>query len=79
MDISGIAIFVACVIVLIYGYVKNDRNMMLVAAIALFLSAGLRDFLRDAREASQEAQAGFRDGWEASQRAKFEAASAPKK
>jgi hypothetical protein len=78
MTISGIAIFVACVIILIYGYVKNNRNLMLAAAIALFLSTGLREFLSDAREAQRNAQAGFRDGYEAAQKAKSQA-SAPQK
>ena len=44
MAISGIAIFVACVVILLYGYLRNNRNMMLCAAIALFLSTGLREF-----------------------------------
>ena len=78
MDISGIAIFVACVVILIYGYVRNNRNMMLGAAIALFLSTGLREFLRDAREAQTDFQAGFRDGWAAAGKAKSQA-SAPQK
>ena len=78
MTIAGIAIFVACVVVLMYGYVRNNRNMMLGAAIALFLSTGLREFLRDAKEAQTGFQAGFRDGWEAAGKAKSEA-SAPQK
>lgn len=36
-----IALFVAGLILLVFGYRKNHRNLMLCAAITLFLSAAL--------------------------------------
>lgn len=65
MSVLTSAAFVASVAALIYGYTRNNRNIMLAAALALFLSAGLGEFVEDVRDARQDFQAGFREGWEA--------------
>jgi hypothetical protein len=63
MSLLPIVFFAASVAALIYGYIQNNRNVMLAAALALFLSVGLREFVRDVRNAQEEFGAGFRDGW----------------
>jgi len=47
-----ITLFVVGLILLVVGYRKNHRNLLLCAAITLFLSAGLGSMVE-----------GFRDGY----------------
>jgi hypothetical protein len=67
MRLLPIAFFIASVAALVYGYIRNNRNIMLAAALALFLSVGVHEFIRDVRGAKEEFQAGFREGWTAAQ------------
>ena len=43
MTIMEIALLAAGLVALVVGYRKNHRNLLLTAAILLFLAAGLRD------------------------------------
>lgn len=52
MYIIEIALFVIGLILLVVGYRNNHRNLLLCAAITLFLSAGLSSMVY-----------GFRDGY----------------
>ena len=52
MDFVELALFVAGVAVLVVGYRKNDRNLMLAAAILLLLAGALGGMVE-----------GFLDGW----------------
>ena len=79
MSLLPIVFLVASVAALIYGYIQNNRNIMLAAALTLFLSVGLREFIRDVRNAQEEFGAGFRDGWAAGAPPKSEASGVDRK
>jgi hypothetical protein len=74
--ILNLAVLVVCFIALIYGYVQNNRNIMLGAAIALLLSAGFGESVRQIREGFQ---AGYSAGREAAKGAASTASSTPGK
>jgi hypothetical protein len=71
--VLNLVVFVVCLIALVYGYVRNNRNIMLGAGVALLLSTGLGESVRQAREGFQ---AGYREGREAASSAASNAASA---
>jgi len=54
--INKISIIIECLgmIGLIYGYIKKNRNIMLISALALWFGGSLGDAVR-----------GFIDGWNA--------------
>ena len=74
--ILNLMVLVVCFIALIYGYVQNNRNIMLGAAVALLLSAGIGESVREIREGFQ---AGYSDGRKAANSAASTASSTPGK
>ncbi|MEJ6007419.1 hypothetical protein WG899_17865 [Paucibacter sp. AS339] len=55
----SIALFICSFATLLYGYFKNHRQIMLAAAIALYLSGVFGDY---AHVAMSDAQSGFQAG-----------------
>jgi hypothetical protein len=53
---ASLGLFIIGIIVLVVGYRKNDRNMLVVAAIILFTSAALEDFVQGFEEGLMEDQ-----------------------
>ena len=53
---ASLGLFIIGIIVLVVGYRKNDRNMLVVAAIILFTSAALEGFVQGLEEGLMEAQ-----------------------
>lgn len=51
-----IALFIAGLILLVAGYQKNHRNLLLAAAITLFLSAGLGSMVEGFQNGYREAR-----------------------
>ena len=57
-----IALFLAGLFLLIIGYRRTHRNMLLAAAIALFLSAGIGSLVNGFAEGYSEVRAGHSTG-----------------
>jgi hypothetical protein len=53
---QGALLFIG-IVALIIGYRKNSRNILVMAAIVLFLSAGLNDLINGFNEGFAEANA----------------------
>ncbi len=54
MHYLEIVMFVVGVVLLVYGYRKNNRNILLTAAITLFVSAGIESFAAGVSEGIAE-------------------------
>lgn len=52
-----IVLFVVGLVLLVVGYRRNHRNLLLCAAITLFLSAGLGPMVEGFRKGYQESRA----------------------
>lgn len=59
MEYLGMALLVLGAGLLIFGYVKNSRNVLVAAALLLLASHALPDFVNGVQEGFSEAQEQF--------------------